>query len=220
MSDIVPCIGFIGIFILLGVADVYAQSWEEDPNQHMLVDMRLRLFRGERTFGSYRPRPTRLLNMLPGFTSQADVRLSPYGGWADRKIEGTGFFRTEKIDGRWWFVDPEGYLFFCTGLNSIRWGSPKDRSVTAPPIVESRWASPQAWAHEAVGFLRTNSFNVVGPWSDPLLLKTEHKRPQPWTTVIYMMYPFGRRFGATPTENNMQFPNQCMPIFNSEFEEY
>ncbi|MDP6038055.1 MAG: hypothetical protein QGG64_05860, partial [Candidatus Latescibacteria bacterium] len=171
-----------------------------------------------RTFGSYRPRATRLLNMLPGYTSQAGVQLSAYGGWADRQVEGTGFFRTQKIDGRWWFVDPDGYLFFGTALNSIRWGSPKDRSVTAPPIFESRWSDPQAWAQETVGFLRTNGFNVVGTWSDPLLLKTEHKRPQVWTTVIYMMYPFGTRYGAKSNENNMQFPNKCIPIFDPEFE--
>lgn len=45
---------------------------------------------------------------------------SRYGGFLDARIdEGTGFFRTEKIDGRWWFVDPEGYLFLSHGVNCV-----------------------------------------------------------------------------------------------------
>ncbi|MCB1070102.1 MAG: sulfatase-like hydrolase/transferase [Verrucomicrobia bacterium] len=43
-----------------------------------------------------------------------------YGGWADGpRLEATGFFRTEKVDGKWWLVDPEGRLFFSHGMNSI-----------------------------------------------------------------------------------------------------
>ena len=36
---------------------------------------------------------------------------SKYGGFLDRRVKGTGYFRVQKIDGRWWFVDPDGYLF-------------------------------------------------------------------------------------------------------------
>ncbi|MEM9869305.1 MAG: beta-agarase, partial [Bacteroidota bacterium] len=45
---------------------------------------------------------------------------SIYGGWAKGpKLEATGFFRTEKIDGKWWMVDPEGYLFWSAGVNCV-----------------------------------------------------------------------------------------------------
>ncbi len=44
-------------------------------------------------------------------------RLSQYGGWLDGpKLEATGHFRTQKHEGRWWLVDPEGYLFFSVGV--------------------------------------------------------------------------------------------------------
>ena len=50
----------------------------------------------------------------------AQYSYSDYGGYLDARIdEGTGFFRTEKIDGRWWFVDPEGYLFLSHGVNCV-----------------------------------------------------------------------------------------------------
>lgn len=44
---------------------------------------------------------------------------SKYGGFLEKNVGGTGFFRVQKIDGRWWFVDPDGYLFL-----SISGGGP------------------------------------------------------------------------------------------------
>ena len=43
----------------------------------------------------------------------------PYGGFRDATAKATGFFRVEQIDGRWWFVCPDGHLFYSTGLNGV-----------------------------------------------------------------------------------------------------
>lgn len=44
-----------------------------------------------------------------------------FGGWKDGpKQTTTGFFHTQKIDGRWWLIDPEGALFWSHGANSVR----------------------------------------------------------------------------------------------------
>jgi hypothetical protein len=44
-----------------------------------------------------------------------------YGGWkAGPQQKATGFFRTEKIDGKWWLVDPEGRLFWSNGITCVR----------------------------------------------------------------------------------------------------
>ena len=48
-----------------------------------------------------------------------NFKVSKYGGFLGTKAKATGFFRVEKIDGIWWFVDPEGYYFFSTGSCSI-----------------------------------------------------------------------------------------------------
>lgn len=46
--------------------------------------------------------------------------LNQYGGWkSGPQLEATGYFRTEKVDGRWWFVDPEGRLFWSFGVNTV-----------------------------------------------------------------------------------------------------
>jgi len=46
---------------------------------------------------------------------------SKFGGWADGpKLKATGFFRTEKVKNKWALVDPEGHLFFSTGIANVR----------------------------------------------------------------------------------------------------
>jgi len=43
-----------------------------------------------------------------------------FGGWAaGPKLEATGHFRVTKHRGRWWFVDPEGRLFWSHGLDCV-----------------------------------------------------------------------------------------------------
>jgi hypothetical protein len=45
----------------------------------------------------------------------------PYGGDANGpQRQATGFFRTEKVNGKWWLVDPDGHLFFSHGIDCVR----------------------------------------------------------------------------------------------------
>ncbi|MEI7911683.1 MAG: beta-agarase [Verrucomicrobiota bacterium] len=44
-----------------------------------------------------------------------------YGGWAEGpQLQASGFFRTEKVGGKWWLVDPDGRLFFSQGIDCVR----------------------------------------------------------------------------------------------------
>ena len=44
-----------------------------------------------------------------------------FGGWgAGPQLKATGLFRTEKRNGRWWLVDPDGHIFFSLGCNYVR----------------------------------------------------------------------------------------------------
>ena len=52
--------------------------------------------------------------------SKGPENRGTFGGWSNGpKLKATGFFRTEKVDGKWWMVDPEGYLFWTAGLNCV-----------------------------------------------------------------------------------------------------
>ncbi len=58
---------------------------------------------------------------------EASLKQSPmmvgrdrFGGWANGpKQRATGWFRTEKVDGKWWLVTPDGSLFFSTGIDCV-----------------------------------------------------------------------------------------------------
>lgn len=44
-----------------------------------------------------------------------------FGGWANGpKLEATGSFRTQKYQGKWFLVDPDGRLFFSFGLDVLQ----------------------------------------------------------------------------------------------------
>lgn len=57
----------------------------------------------------------------------ADIAAHPapsdrdvYGGFANGpKLKATGWFRTEKRGSKWWFVDPDGRLFFSLGMDCL-----------------------------------------------------------------------------------------------------
>jgi hypothetical protein len=54
-----------------------------------------------------------------------------FGGWAKGpQLEATGRFRVEKLDGKWWFVDPEGRLFWSHGMDCVEFGTQTRTRIT------------------------------------------------------------------------------------------
>ncbi|WP_406695536.1 beta-galactosidase [Singulisphaera sp. Ch08] len=44
-----------------------------------------------------------------------------FGGWRDGpQLRATGYFRAEKVKQTWWLVDPDGSLFFSSGVDEVR----------------------------------------------------------------------------------------------------
>jgi hypothetical protein len=61
--------------------------------------------------------------------------LNEYGGWlAGPQLNATGYFRTQKVDGKWWLVDPDGRLFFSNGITGV---SDPDREGSAGSAVKT-----------------------------------------------------------------------------------
>ena len=94
----------------------------DEFGQHNLVDYPDKIRSIEQLKAEWDAEDQELAGAMP------DYNYSGYGGYKQKQVEGTGFFRTEKIDGRWWYVDPDGYLFLSigTGGNSGRGGVFKD----------------------------------------------------------------------------------------------
>ncbi|MCW5964996.1 MAG: hypothetical protein KIT83_13230 [Bryobacterales bacterium] len=122
-----------------------------------------------------------------------DFGYSKFGGYAHTKVKATGFFRVEEIDGRWWFVDPEGHLFFSTGATCIgayggdsRLAERKEYFQALPPVTQAAKPGrrPQSgfytwnlqrrfgddwqarWVDLAVRRMESWGMNTIGNWSD------------------------------------------------------
>jgi hypothetical protein len=111
-----------------------------------------------------------------------------YGGWDKGiRLPATGFFRVEKLNGAWWFVDPEGRLFWSHGVvrvgTRVRVGSeyrgtplPDRENYFHLPERNSEFGvfysrEPQSTRryyvgrdnHEVYDFLEANLFRKYGP---------------------------------------------------------
>jgi hypothetical protein len=119
-----------------------------------------------------------------------------YGGYRASHAKATGFFRVEQIEGKWWFVDPDGHLFLSVGSDVIQPSmgtSVKNRAnifAALPPPEFSR-AIARGEGRDLVSFYTWNlarrygdgwkkqwvdftlrrmagwGFNTIGNWSDP-----------------------------------------------------
>ncbi len=131
-----------------------------------------------------------------------DFGYCNYGGYLNTKAKATGFFRVEKVDGRWWFVDPDGHLFFSTGSTGMGSGGGDARLkgredyFTAMPPVEAapspgrrpqtgfyawnlvrrhRAESKTKWIDLAIRRLESWGLNTIGNWSDSRLWDAHKK---------------------------------------------
>lgn len=157
-----------------------------------------------------------------------DFGFSKFGGFLKKQVNGTGFFRTEKIDGKWWFVDPEGYLFYSLGSTGINPGisfSRTERREYAyeelPPVIksiggklednsfytwnltrrygENEWM--EKWMEKTVGRMDAWGFNTIANWSDETLCKSQNK--------AYVKNLYGWGFN----ENTMGMPDLYDPDY-------
>ena len=125
-------------------------------------------------------------------SEKADLAAHPgpsgrnkYGGYlAGPALEATGHFRAEKVEDKWWLVDPEGRLFWSFGVDCV--GSWQSTTITGrekyfttiPQNGDFRAANVQRkfgtnWATWSAAFrelsharLRSWGMNSIGNWSD------------------------------------------------------
>jgi len=59
------------------------------------------------------------------------LEWNKYGGWENGpQLIATGRFRVENYNGKWWFVDPEGKLFWSNGFDCVEFGRQSQTRVT------------------------------------------------------------------------------------------
>jgi agarase len=150
---------------------------------------------------------------------------SKFGGWKNGpKLEATGFFRTEKVNGIWSLVDPEGYLFFSSGIaniriantttltgadfkdDAVRYIDPED--VTPEDSLGIRPVSAEAQKTRYISSdLRRNMFNWLPDYDDDLAnhysyRRSTHKGPlSHGETFSFYQANLERRYGERYPES-------------------
>ena len=162
-------------------------------------------------------KPTRILADLPGAAGiKPDTGLGQFGGLTSRKETATGFFHTAKVDGRWWLVDPEGFLFHHRGVASV--------SMLRTPAAQTAWkekfANETRWAERTTELLRTHGFNGLGAWTDTDRMSAV-KPPLAYTRIWNFMSSYGKKRGGIHQKpGHTGYPGDCIFVFDPEFEAF
>ncbi|WP_440875097.1 agarase [Thalassotalea sp. PLHSN55] len=119
---------------------------------------------------------------------------SKFGGWKNGpKLKATGYFRTEKINNKWSLVDPEGYLFFTSGIANVRMSNSttvtgydfaketiKQRSADDLTPEDSEGLNPPSAqsipTRHVVSDVRKNMFQWLPDYNDPLASSYGYRR--------------------------------------------
>jgi hypothetical protein len=111
--------------LIVGLPLVAPPSKQEKHAYDAIVD----------TFGQYRPGTwPEKVTAVAMLRASADWEARLYRGWLGQTpkrdrfggllgtgaFRATGFFRTERRDGRWWLVTPEGNPFFSIGMDVVK----------------------------------------------------------------------------------------------------
>jgi hypothetical protein len=121
-----------------------------------------------------------------------DFGFCPYGGWKQLSEHATGFFHTTQVEGKWWFVDPDGHLFFSIGMDCVRYldstrvrgremlfqklpPESRDSADFYHANVELRYGADkfvEGWKATSAERLKAWGFNTVANWSDPAMFSS------------------------------------------------
>ena len=126
-----------------------------------------------------------------------DPERDVYGGWKVGAGEASGFFRTAKIDGRWWLADPLGNRYISQGLAAFCPGFSERQKVD----FKKRFGSFWAWAKSEVRFIKENGFNSTGAWST-VRLPDGKLFPEriPYTVIVNVMKNYMAKY--SPAEGS------------------
>jgi hypothetical protein len=173
-------------------------------------------------------------------------KRSRWGGWTELAMKGTGFFRTEERDGRWWLVDPDGYAYWSAAPNCVRMGTPAEIAGIEKAIEEAETLFadfPECHGKSAHGggeeiqfdFVRANLIRAFGreqheeKWADTVvgLLKgmgfNGFGNWSSWQTAADRSFPYvfplAGQFARTPKVFR-DFPDVWHPHWERDVADY
>jgi hypothetical protein len=202
------------IFLLIGMLPFLAKGQDSRMANELKVDAKTKPDK-EYTYFS-----TITIDQLAGFRKgDQPIATNIYGSRLDKKVSTTGFFRAEFVNGRWWIIDPEGYLNICRGVNDIK---PGGGSASKSVYAERFGDSSEIWMTKTMEYLNEIGFNCVGSWSNTGELVSnprQTKNPLAYTIILNWMSGYGG--GRTHQQaGHRGYPNNAIFVFEKGFATY
>jgi len=149
----------IRILLLLSILHCFvAAAGEED-----YLSVRQRLYgQQEPTYSRQKRLKIVTLAQLPDYRDMR-FRLIPQQATA-ANVQPTGFFRTEKRDGRWWLIDPYGHQRLSIAVNSVRL-TPK-QPLPGGQVHTVTTGNALPWESSVIDLWESTGFNGFGAWSE------------------------------------------------------
>jgi hypothetical protein len=148
---------------------------------------------------------------------QTNETIDIYGGLSKTTQKATGFFRTVKINNRWWMIDPLGNEFITTAVNGLRQGK-SPNNVTA---FQNKFTTVDNWMKESKQMLDDNGFNTAGSWSDIAAIIAYNKtapKPIVYTTQLSLLGNF--RHKVIKENPERKSASELSFIFDEGFETF
>ena len=167
-------------------------------------------------------RVTNKLEHLEGFVpGSKDIPLDKFGGRTDIQMPKTGFFHVKKIDGRWWFITPEGHPYYNVGIGRVK---PLD-GPEAQEALKEKFGTEENWYDATLDLLKEYRFTAIGGFTggwetvEPVDDYIPHNR-FPYTIMLRTAATFAQSKGLTPRNNFRHFRDHIVPVFHEDFEDY
>jgi hypothetical protein len=119
-------------------------------------------------FLDWREEQIRSVANIEGYTPATQKEeLCEYGGYKNKKLgEETGFFHTQKIDGRWWLVCPHGHLFWYFGCDNVDPDNMGEVTSASKSAYNQKFGSTSAWAQATKEMFADIGINSLGGWTN------------------------------------------------------
>ncbi len=163
---------------------------------------------------------TRIIDSLSTY-QQTEDNENKYGSLLTKKTKASGFFRVEKVNDRWWVVDPEGYYNIQRVVNGFRRGT----SDLNKKQFDVNFVTQEKWVKISAAEFATIGINGTGSWSTDSvvqLFNTQSINQKLSNSVnLSLMAGYGKKRGGTyQLPGNIGFPNQTIFVFDPEFRTY
>lgn len=183
---------------------VQAKIWSRDANRNI-------------QYSDWKNFASHTVSQLQGFSATPTDSLDQRGGNQLISLRATGFFRVEKVSGRWQVIDPEGHPFIVAAVNSIRLGN----SAANQQTFRERWPNKEAWIGDQIKLFQSLGFNTAGSWSDvPAIQAFNQTAKQPFAYTTQLSWLAGYTREAIRIDANKKQAAALSFILEEGFETY